>query len=75
MRWGPKKKNKKSHGAPPFRRRFLAIVIVIVIAIVTAFPLSSSLIYTSTKPTPCRPLYGRAKRAIAPWQAGRVLVL
>ena len=42
----------------------------------TLFPLSSSLIYVSTKPTPCRPLnYGRAKRAIAPWQADKVLVL
>ena len=64
-----------------YKRQFdieivIVIAIGIVIVLVTLFPLSSSLIYSSTKPTPCRPLHdGRAKRAIAPWQADRVLVL
>ena len=38
-------KKNKSHGAPPFRKRVCVVIVVIAIAIVTAFPLSSSLIY------------------------------
>ena len=72
-REGPHAKQKTEKKKNPWgdliSQAVLAFDLDFVILLVALFPLSSSLIYLSTKPTPCRPLtYGRAKRAIAPWQ-------